>query len=117
MPLRPWIVEITAGLTITAVVGLGAVAFRYRGQWLGWAATLLLLCAAMGAALFLLIPLPMPGALLVIRWPAFLVGSATGWAVASLLLTSLTRPAPKVGDPGLLWKALTPHDIEFLRRM
>lgn len=109
--------EAAAGLAVMAIAGLVTLAVRHRGAWLGWAATVPLLAAALGSTLFLLSPLPMPAGVLAVRWPAFLVGLAAGSAAALVLRSNLVGRAPKLGDPGLLWRGLTPHEIAFLRRI
>jgi hypothetical protein len=112
-----WTAEAAAGLTITAVAGLSAIVARERDRWLGWLAAGLLLCAAIGAAVFLLSTLPMPSLLVGVRWSALLVGAATGVAVASIVRMAWSRPAPKLADPGHVWRAMTPHEVSFLRRV
>jgi hypothetical protein len=115
--LPPWVAEAAAGLTVTAIAGLVAVAIRYRGAWQGWAATVPLLLAALASTLFLLSPLPMPPVVLALRWPAFLAGLAAGAVAALLVGPNVAGRAPNLGDPGLLWKGLTPHEVAFLRRI
>ena len=117
MALPPWVAESVAGLIVMATAGLVAVAVRHRGAGPGWAATGILLLAALGSTFFLLSPLPLPAGALAVRWPAFLIGSTTGAVAALLLRSSLGGRAPRLGDPGLLWRGLTPHEVAFLRRI
>lgn len=112
-----WMPEVVSGLAITAFTGLSLVAFRHRGRWLGWAAASILLCVVVAVVLFLLSPRPMPALVLAVPWPAFLVGAVTGGVAASALVRTSGGRAPKMGDPGLLWRALTPHAVSFMRRI
>ena len=109
--------EAAIGLSVTAVAGLSTIVARQRHQWIGWLAAGLLLSAALVAAGFLLSPLPMPRPLVDVAWPALLVGALTGGAVVSLVRVALKRPALKLADPGLAWRAMTPHQVSFLRRV
>jgi hypothetical protein len=115
--IPPWVAEAAAAVAVMSMAGLAALAARYRGAWQGWAASVPLLLAALGSTVFLLSPLPMPAAVLAVRWPAFLAGLAAGGAAALLLRSSLAARAPKLGDPGLLWRGMTPHEVAFLRRI
>lgn len=112
-----WIPELASGFAITAVFGLGLVAFRYRHRWLGWAAAFVLVCVVVAVVLFLVSPRPMPGLVLAVPWPAFLVGAVTGGVIASALVRASGGRGPKVADLGLLWRSLTPHEVSFLRRV
>jgi hypothetical protein len=105
------------GLTVMAVAGLLALVARQRHRWLGWLAAGVLTCAALGASAFLLSPLPMPGLLGSVRWSGLLIGAVTGGVVSALARLARRRPAPKLGDPGLVWRAMTPHQVSFLRRV
>lgn len=112
-----WMPALVAGLATLALAGLGWVAFRYRDRPPGWAAALVLLGVVVGAVVFLVSPRPLPALVLAVPWPAFVVGMATGGAIAGTLVRSSASRGPKVADRGLLWRSLTPHEISFLRRI
>jgi len=105
------------GLTVMAVAGLLALVARQRHRWLGWLAAGVLTCAALGASAFLLSPLPMPGLFRSVRWSGLVIGAVTGGVVSALARVAWRRPPPRLGDPGLVWRAMTPHQVSFLRRV
>jgi hypothetical protein len=109
--------EAAIGLIVMAVAGLSTVAARCWHRWPGWLAAGLLLSAALGGAAFLLSPLSMPRFLAGAAWPALLVGAVTGGVVVSLARLAWKRPAPKLADPGPVWRVMTPQQVAFLRRV
>lgn len=109
--------ELYAALTVLAVAGLGLVALRHRGRWLGRIASFLFLSSAFAGLLLLIGRLPAPPFMLAVPWPAFVAGAATGAVVVWRFLVVRVRTGVKVKNPLVAWRSLNPHEVSFLRRI
>ena len=112
--IRP---ELYAALTVLAVAGLGLVALRHRGRWLGRIASFLFLASAVAGLLLLLGQLPVPPFMQAVPWPAFVAGAATGALVVWRFLVVRVRTGSRVKNPLVAWRSLNPHEVSFLRRV